>query len=238
MWGLRLLWTRSSSIPTSRKRSVWRNRRLRKRTGFFRGRQIACLIYDYFWVTGAHDTVLDHADLFTTILRNDDGQEFDTRWTEIPLSMTKIALDQLKTVLELYDTEIHQKTPNAMVKRSIDQKLRLRNVDRQKWENWNRDRVLKEDKENAINAKQKDSDREETSVVSGTMKISVQNRLQKSLHPLNHQHKEVECASRKKNLRGRRSPSGKSNRQPCKNFLKGTCTKLPCDYWHLPECQF
>ena len=42
--------------------------------------------------------------------------------------------DQLKTVLELYDMEIHQKisVPNyqklkTMVKRSIDQKLRLRN---------------------------------------------------------------------------------------------------------------
>ena len=34
--------------------------------------------------------------------------------------------------------------------------------------------------------------REETSVVSGTMKTSVQNRHQKPLHPLNHQHKEVE----------------------------------------------
>ena len=43
---------------------------------------------------------------------------------------------QLKTVLELYDMEIHQKIsmPNyqflkTMVKRSIDQKLRLRNFD-------------------------------------------------------------------------------------------------------------
>ena len=42
--------------------------------------------------------------------------------------------DQLKTVLELYDMEIHQKIsmPNyqklkTKVKRSIDQKLRLRN---------------------------------------------------------------------------------------------------------------
>ena len=32
--------------------------------------------------------------------------------------------------------------------------------------------------------------------------------------------------------------SGKSNRQPCKNFLKGPCTNLPCDYWHHPACQF
>ena len=57
--------------------------------------------------------------------------------------------------------------------------------------------VLKEDKENAINGKQKDSVREETSVVSGTMKISVQNRRQKPLHPLN-QHKEVEVHRRER----------------------------------------
>ena len=44
-------------------------------------------------------------------------------------------------------------------------------------------------------------------------------------------------ASRKRSLRGR-SPSGQTNRQPRKDFLKGICTKLPCDYWHPPECQF
>ena len=58
---------------------------------FLRGRQIACMIHDYFRVTGAHHTVLDYADLFTIILRNDDVQEFDTRWDEISLSMTKIS---------------------------------------------------------------------------------------------------------------------------------------------------
>ena len=52
--------------------------------------------------------------------------------------------------------------------------------------------VLKEDKENAINGKQKDCVREERSVVSGAMTMSVQNRHQKPLHPRNHQHKEVE----------------------------------------------
>ena len=45
-------------------------------------------------------------------------------------------------------------------------------------------------------------------------------------------------ASRRRNLGGR-SPSVKTNRQPCKNFLKGTCTKKKlCDYLHPPECQF
>ena len=36
------------------------------------------MICDYFRVTGAHDTVLDYADLFSITLRNDDDQDFDT----------------------------------------------------------------------------------------------------------------------------------------------------------------
>ena len=27
-------------------------------------------------------------------------------------------------------------------------------------------------------------------------------------------------------------------RQPCRYFLKGTCTRSPCECWHPPECQF
>ena len=43
-------------------------------------------------------------------------------------------------------------------------------------------------------------------------------------------------ASRRKHLRGR-SPSGKFARQPCKDYLTCICTKSPCDYRHPPECQ-
>ena len=121
--------------------------RAQKEDRFLRGRQIAFMIYDYFRVTGAHDTVLDYADVFSVTLRDDNVQEFDARWDEIQKSMTKIPTDdvleslyklriresdQLKTVFELYDMEVHQKIsmPNyqklkTMVKRSIDQKLRL-----------------------------------------------------------------------------------------------------------------
>ena len=53
------------------------------------------MIYDNFWATGAHDTVLDYADLFTITLRNNDVQEFDTRWDGVPLSMTKIPHDDV-----------------------------------------------------------------------------------------------------------------------------------------------
>ena len=61
-----------------------------KEDRFLRGRQIAYLIYDYFWVTGSHDSVENYTDLFTISLRNDDIQEFDSKWDGILLSMTKI----------------------------------------------------------------------------------------------------------------------------------------------------
>ena len=116
---------------------------------FLRGRQIAYLIYEYFRVTGANDSVENYADLFTVALRNDDIQEFDLKWDGILLSMTKIPSDdilgglyklrvresdKLKTVAELYNMEIHQKKGGpdyhklkTMVKRSIEQKLRIKN---------------------------------------------------------------------------------------------------------------
>ena len=92
-----------------------------KEDRFLRGRQIAYLIYEYFRVTGAHDSVENYADLFTIVLRNDDIQEFNSKCDGILLSMTKIPSDdilegfyklrireseKLKTVLELYDLEI------------------------------------------------------------------------------------------------------------------------------------
>ena len=66
-----------------------------KQDRFLRGRQIAYLIYDYFRVTGVHDSVENYADLFTISLRNDDIQEFDSKWDGILLSMTKIPHDDI-----------------------------------------------------------------------------------------------------------------------------------------------
>ena len=104
------------------------------------------MIYEQFRVTGTDDSVENYTDLFTIALRNDDIQEFDSKWDGILLSMTKIPSDdileglyklrireseKLKTVLELYDLETHQKKlgPDyhrlkAMVKRSIEQEIR------------------------------------------------------------------------------------------------------------------
>ena len=109
---------------------------------FYRLRQVRL---GMFW----HDSVENYTDLFTIVLRNDDIQEFDSKWDGILLSMTKIPHDdilkglyklrireseKLKTGLELYDLEIHQKKlgPDyhklkAMVKRSIEQEIRNKN---------------------------------------------------------------------------------------------------------------
>ena len=121
-----------------------------KEDRFFRGRQIAYLIYEQFRVTGIHDSVENYADLFTISLRNDDIQEFDSKWDGILLSMTKIPhddileglyklrireSDKLKTVLELYDLETHQKKlgPDyhrlkAMVKEVSSRKFEIRTL--------------------------------------------------------------------------------------------------------------
>ena len=120
-----------------------------KEDRFLRDRQIAYLIYDQFWVTGTHDSVENYTDLFTNSLQNDDIQEFDSKWDGILFSMTKIPPDdileglyklrireseKLKTVLELYDLETHQKKlgPDyhrlkTMVNRSIEQEIRNKN---------------------------------------------------------------------------------------------------------------
>ena len=58
-------------------------RKAQKEDRFFRGRRIAYLIYEYFRVTGANDSVKNYADLFTIVLRNDDIQALDSKWDEI-----------------------------------------------------------------------------------------------------------------------------------------------------------
>ena len=49
--------------------------------------------------------------------------------------------------------------------------------------------------------------------------------------------------SRGRSVSKKRSIRGKSNhgailRQPCRYYLKGTCTRSLCDYWHPPDCHY
>ena len=84
--GLHQSWARLSRIPRKKDQKADR---------FLRGRQIAYLIYENIRVTGVDDSVLDHADLFAVVLRNDNIQEFDTRWDEILWSMEQFPRDDI-----------------------------------------------------------------------------------------------------------------------------------------------
>ena len=78
---------------------------LPKKDRFPQRRQIAFMIHDYFRVIGAHDTVLDYADLFSVTHRDDNVHEFDTRWDEVLLSMSKIPSDDImEKSIQIEDT--------------------------------------------------------------------------------------------------------------------------------------
>ena len=230
-----------------------------KEDRFLRGRQIAFMIYDDFRVTGAHDTVLDYADLFSVTLHDDNIQAFDTRWDEVPLSMSKIPSDdvleslytlrireseQLKTVLELHEMEIHQKIsmPNyqklkTMVKRSIDQKLRLRNFDARPRKSetgavvtshWGLSGVERGKKGQCSKGDQCSFWHESNGRAPKPTATSAP--------PSEPSMARRRSASRKRSVRGR-SQTGRTLRQPCRHYLKSTCTRSPSEYSH-PEFQF
>ena len=196
MRGLLQHWTKSSIILTSKEESVWRNKKAQKEDRFFRGRQIAYLIYEYFRVTGANDFVENYADLFTIVLRNDDIQEFDSKWDGMLLSVTKIPHDdileglyklrireseKLKTVLELYDLETHQKKLGPdyhRLKTMVKIRILAPEMEIMKETPWSRIReqnsVHKEFLDIVGNGSSTGSVLEETVAVSATMRISVE----------------------------------------------------------------
>ena len=134
--------------------------------------------------------------------------------------------------------EIHQKKsmPNyqklkTMVKRSIDQKRRLRNFDA---------RNEKIETGAVVTSCRGLSGFERGKGICYQWKAKESNDrakpTPKAAPPCVPPTPRGRSAWRKRSLR-RRSQSGKSIRQQCKNFLKGTCTRLLCDNWHPPECQ-
>ena len=224
-----------------------------KEDRFLRGRQIAYLIYEYFRVTGANDSVENYADLFTTVLRNDDIQEFDSKWDGILLSMTKIPSDdileglykqrireseKLKTVLELYNMVIHPKKAGpdyhrlkTMLKRSVKQNLRNRNFGAS---NGN-------DERNAVVKNQGTKQRVQR-ILGDCWQWEFNGQCSRGdncsfRHHVNKRAKLTQPnpspsffmqqneinASGTRSPRGN-SPSGRMFRWPCKDYLEGTCT--------------
>ena len=216
------------------------------------------MIYEYFRVTGSHDSVENYADLFTISLRNDDIQEFGSKWDGILLSMTKIPhfdileglyklripeSEKLKTVLELYDLETHQKKlgPDyhrlkTMVKRSIEQEIRNKNF-------WNR---IGNFEKNAV-VKNQGTKKRVQRILGDCWQWETNGQCVKGdncsfCHDVNKRGKSSPSnpspnsfmreserkPSRTRSLRGK-SPSGRMSRWPCKDYLRGTCNNSFCE---------
>ena len=238
-----------------------------KEDRFLRGRQIVYLIYEQFRVTGTHDSVENYIDLFTISLRNDDIQEFDSKWDGILLSVTKIPPDdildglyklriresgKLKTVLELYDLETHQKKlePDhhrleTMVKRSIEQDIRHKNFGARSG-NFEKNAVVKnQGTKQRVQRILGDCWQWETNgqCVKGdncSFRHDMNKRGKSSPtnpSPNSFRQQSERKPSRTRSPRGK-SPSGRMSRWPCKDYLRGTCNNSFCERWHPPECVF
>ena len=160
--------------------------------------------------------------------------------------------EKLKTVLELYDLETHQKKlgPDnhrwkTMVKRSIEQDMRNRNLGGQKWE-------LCEERRGQESGNKTAWRKNSWRLLASGSRLAVYYRRQLHVrHDVNKRakrtqpnpspncfmHQNERDASRTRSPSGR-SPSGRMYRWPRKDYFKGTCSNSFCERWHPPECLF
>ena len=251
----------------SRERSVWRNEKPKKRTvSFVEHKSLS-------WSTSTsgslEPTILSrimptYLQLFfeMMIFRNSirNGTEFFYQWRKSHLMTSWKDLyksriresEKLKTVLELYNIEIHQKKAGpdchrlkTMVKRSIEHNLRIETFEAR---NGNYER-------NAVVKNQRVKQREQRTLgdcwqwkASGQYSKGDNSSFRHDINkrakmtqpnpcPSSSTRQNVRNASRTRSPRGK-SPSGGMSRLPCKDYLKGTCTNSFCEKWHPPVCLF
>ena len=155
--------------------------------------------------------------------------------------------EKLKTVLELYDLETHQKKlgPDdhrlkTMVKRSIEQEIRNKNFGNRNG-NYETNAVVKsQGTKQRVQRILRDCWQWETNgqCVKGD-NCSFRHDLNKrgKVAPSNPSPNSFMRQNERKSSRTR-SPSGRMSRWPCKDYLKGTCNNSFCEKWHPPECLF
>ena len=160
--------------------------------------------------------------------------------------------EKLKTVLELYHLETHQKKlgPDyhrlkAMVKRSIEQEIRNKNFGARSG-NFEKNAVVKnQGTKQRVQRILVDCWQWETNgqCVKGdncSFRHDMDKRGKSSPSnpsPNSFMQQNERNASRTRSARGE-SPSGGLSRWPCKDFLKGTCNNSLCEKWHPLECLF
>ena len=217
---------------------------------FLRGRQIAFMIYDYFRVTGAHDTVLDYADLFSVTLHDDNIQEFDTRWDEVLLSLIKIPPRNSNLYWNCTTWKFITRHRCPIIKnwrqwwKEKRSETSITKFWRQTRENWNRSSGKNRNGMNGVEGGKGTWNqwKEKGQCSKGdqcTFRHDTQDPAQK---PEDTAATFSEPSmSRGRSVSRKRSIQGKSNhgailRQPWRYYLKGTCTRSLCEYWHPPGC--
>ena len=162
------------------------------------------------------------------------------------------ASEKLKTVLELYDLEIHQKKLepyyqrlNTLVKRSIEQEIRNKNFGSRNG-NFEKNAVVKnQGTKQRVQRILGDCWQWETNgqCVKGD-NCSFRHDMNKrgkaspsNPSPNSFMRQSERKSSRTRSPRGK-SPSGRMSRWPCKDYLRGTCNNSFCEKWHPPECLF
>ena len=162
------------------------------------------------------------------------------------------ASEKLKTVLELYKMEIHQKKAGLdyhrlkiMVKRSIEQNLRIKNFEARNG-NYERNVVVKNQgtKQRAQRTPgdcwQWKTNGQCSKGDNCSFRHDINKRAkltQPNPSPNSFMQQNERNASRTRSPRGK-GPSGRMSRWPCKDYLKGTCTNSFFEKWHPPECLF
>ena len=160
--------------------------------------------------------------------------------------------EKLKTGLELYDLETHEKKlgPDyhrlkAMVKRSIEQEIRNKNFGARSG-HFEKNAVVKnQGTKQRVQRILGDCWQWETNgqCVKGN-NCSFRHDMNKrgksspsNPSPNSFMQQSERKPSRTRSPRGR-SPSGRMSRWPCKDYLKGTCNNSLCEKWHPPECLY
>ena len=262
---LHLLWTKSSRIPTSRKMSVWRNRKLRKRIGscawdrsltlYTTTFELLVLMIPYLmtpiyfqllwwcsriwcemgwnaivddkkstrWCSGKfvqieHTWVRATQNRIRIVRHGDSSEDIDAQWSKIWRRWWKgvhiRSYDYETSMPEMIEFEAVAVVTNRRGHRGVE---------RGQGEccQWK--------------AKGQCSRGDQCSFWhDGDERAKSTPKNAPSSEPPTQRGRD---ASRERNFRVR-SLSTKSNRQPCRDLLKGICTKVPCDNWHPPDVNF
>ena len=160
--------------------------------------------------------------------------------------------EKLRTVLELYDLETHQKKlgPDyhilkTVVKRSIEQEIRSKNFGARNG-NYEKNVLVKNQGTKQRGQRilgdcwQWEFNGQCSRGDNCSFRHDINKRAkmtQPNTSPNSFMQQNERKASRTRSPRGR-SPSGRMSRWPCKDYLRGTCNNSFCERWHPPECLF